>query len=146
MVLLKAVLVMFFTLISWGVDIPAHFDVTVRNSLQPLYVTKSAVRAGPSAVAGEEQKDIRREDRVCAAGGLFYPLVVETLGLWSLFSIKTSVASKTSAVSGLKFPQAFQNTMQQLSIQLWKHNSRIIHKRIQLEVQDVDSWDVPSLM
>ena len=127
---------------------PAYFDITVRNSLQPLYVTKSAVRAGAATEAGEEQKDIHHEDRVRTAGGLFYPLVVETLGLWSLFSIKTlkAIAFKASAVSGLTFHQAFQNMMQQLSIRLWKHNSRMIHKRIQLEVQDVDSWDIPSVM
>ena len=53
---------------------PAYFDVTVRNSLQPSYVTKSAVRAGAAAEAGEEQKDIRHEDRVCTAGSLFLPL------------------------------------------------------------------------
>ena len=83
-------------------------------------MTKSAVRAGAAAEAGEEQKDIRHEDRVRTAGGLFYSLVVETLGLRSLVSIKTliAIASKTSAVSGLQFHQAFQNMMQQLSIQL----------------------------
>ncbi len=104
--------------------------------------------AATAAEAREEQRDIHHDDRVCIAGGLFYPLVVETLELWSLFSIKTltAIASKTSTVSGLKFHQAFQNMMQQLSIQLWKHNSRMIHKRIQLEVQDVDSWDIPSVM
>ena len=95
-----------------------------------------------------KNKRICHEDRGYAAGGLFYPLVVETLELWSLFSIKTlkAIASKTSAVSGLKFHQVVQNVMQQLSIQLCKHNSRMIYKRIQLEVQDVDSWDVPSVM
>ena len=50
---------------------PAYFDITVRKSLQPLYVTKSAVRAGAAAKADEEQKDIRHEDRVRAADGLF---------------------------------------------------------------------------
>ena len=92
-------------------------------------MTKSAVGAAATAEAGEEQKDIRREDKVRTAGGLSYPLVVETLRLWSLFSIKTlkAIASKTSAVSSLKFHQAFQNMMQQYSIQLWKHNSRVIH-------------------
>ena len=95
-------------------------------------MTKSAERAGAAKEAVEEQKDIRYEDRVRTGGGLFYPLLVETLGLWSLFSINTlkAIASKTSAVSGLKFHQAFQNMMQKLSIQIWKHNSRMIHKRI----------------
>ena len=103
---------------------------------------------GVAAEAGEEQKDTHHEDRVHTAGGLFYHLVVETLGLWSLFSIKTlkAIASKTSAVSGLKFCQNFQNMVQQFCIQLWKHKSRMIHKRIQLEVQDVDSWDIPSVI
>ena len=59
-------------------------------------MTKAAVRAGAAAEAGEEQKDIHHENKVFAASGLFYPLVVETLGLWSLFSIKTLnvIASK----------------------------------------------------
>ena len=126
---------------------PAYFDITVRNSLQPLYVTKAAVRAGAAAEAGEEQKDTRHEANVLATGGLFYPLVLETLGFWSPFSIKTlkAIASKTSAVSGIRFHQAFQNLTQQLSVQLWKYNARMLFRRIQLEVQDIDSWDIPTV-
>ena len=60
---------------------PAYFNVTVETlCMQPLYVTKSALRAGAAAEASEEQKDIRHEDRVRTAGGLFYHLVVGTLG------------------------------------------------------------------
>ena len=49
------------------------------------------MRAGVAAEAGEEQKDICHEDKVLACGGLFYPLLVEPLGLWSLFSIKIKI-------------------------------------------------------
>ena len=66
-------------------------------------MTKSAVRAGATARADKEQRDIRNEDSARTAGGLFYPLVIETLGLLSILSIKTLkfIASKTSVVSGL---------------------------------------------
>ena len=66
---MKAALVMSVTLIFWVVGLTV--DVIVRNSLQPLYVTKASVRAG-AAEAGDEQIDIRHEDKVLAAGGLFY--------------------------------------------------------------------------
>ena len=68
---MKATLVMSITLIFWMVGLTV--DITVRNSLQPLYVTKASVRAGAGATeAGEEQKVIYHKDKVLAAGGLFY--------------------------------------------------------------------------
>ena len=98
---MKAAFVMSITLISWRVGLTV--DVTVINSLQPLYVTKASVSVGAVAEAGEEQKDIYHEDKVLAGGGLFSP-GGETLGLWSLRSIKRMkiIASKTSAVSAVR--------------------------------------------
>ena len=55
------------------------FDVTVGNSLLPTFITKAAVNAGAAAEAAEASKDIRHEAHVVAAGGSFFPLVVETL-------------------------------------------------------------------
>ena len=46
-----------------------------------------------------------------------FPLVVETLGLWSSNSLKVlrSIASKASTLSGISRGQAINNLLQQLS-------------------------------
>ena len=43
----------------------------------------SAATAGVAAGCGEIDKDSHHEASVRAAGGIFVPLVVESLGLWS---------------------------------------------------------------
>ena len=40
--------------------------------------------AGAAGEAGEIEKDSRHEEDVTASGGIFFPLVVESLGLWTL--------------------------------------------------------------
>ena len=60
---------------------PGYFDITVRNSFQHSYIVHSAHCAGAAAAAGEMEKDDRHQDNVEAAGGLFYPLVVESYGM-----------------------------------------------------------------
>ena len=44
----------------------------------------SAATVGVAAGRGEVDKDSHHEASVRAAGGIFVPLVVESLGLWSL--------------------------------------------------------------
>ena len=39
--------------------------------------------AGAAGEAGEVEKDSRHEEDVTASGGIFFPLVVESLGLWT---------------------------------------------------------------
>ena len=65
---------------------PAYFDVTVRCPLQESLLGRSAVSAGVAAAKGEEDKDAHHDELVQAAGGVFVPLVVESLGLWSAAS------------------------------------------------------------
>ena len=67
---------------------PAYFDITIRNSFQPSYVVHSAHCAG--AAAGEIEKDDRHMANVEVAGGLFYPLVVESYGMWPPIACKYS--------------------------------------------------------
>ena len=57
-----------------------YFDVTVCNPLQDSLLSQSAVVA---ALWGEVEKDACHEKAVLDAGGIFIPLAVETLGLWS---------------------------------------------------------------
>lgn len=49
-----------------------------------------------------------------AAGGTFYPLVVESLGLWTPFALKTIAILH----NGLSEKLAFKNLLQLLSITL----------------------------
>ena len=55
---------------------PAFFDVSVRNTLSPSFISQASFSAG---AAGEALKDKQHEANVVAAGGQFYPLIVETL-------------------------------------------------------------------
>ena len=67
---------------------PAYFDVTMRNPLQDSLLSQSAVTAGVAASRGEMEKDAHHEEAVLGAGGIFIPLAVESLGLWSPASSK----------------------------------------------------------
>ena len=66
---------------------PAYFDITIRNSLQSSYISLSAREAG--ALAGESEKDYRHWEAVERTGCKFFPLAVETLGVWSPNSLET---------------------------------------------------------
>ena len=116
---------------------PGFFNVTVANSLQPSFIIKAASNAG----AAEACKDFRR---VTAASGIFYPLAVETLGLWTPYSLKIlrSIASRISAMSHMKFSKSLNNLLQQLPVKLWSYNARLVLQCLNLEIEDVRSWDM----
>ena len=90
---------------------PGFFDVTVANSLQPSFIIKAASNAGAAAEAAKACKDSRHADRVTAAVGIFYPLSVKTLDLWTPYSLKIlrSIASRISAKSYVTFLKSLNN-------------------------------------
>ena len=63
---------------------------------------KSDVSAGVATTRGEVEKDAHHEATVERAGGTFFPLAVETLGLWSSASLKMlkEIAVRTTSRSG----------------------------------------------
>ena len=65
-----------------------YFDISVRNTLQQIYVVQAANRCGIAAEAREQEKDTLYLDSVSWAGAMFHPLVVETLGVWTPNSLK----------------------------------------------------------
>ena len=77
-----------------------------------------------------ESREISRQHRsvVETTGGSFFPLVVETLGLWTPFAIKTlqTIATTVSLYNGLPEKLAFKNLIEQLSVKLWAYNSRLV--------------------
>ena len=107
---------------------PAYFDLSVRNSLQPSYIIFSANTAGTAAAAGEMEKDHHHLLNVECTGSLFYPLVVETFGLWSSSSLEVlkDITRKTTITSGLTISKASTYLHERLSVCLWKYNSNMI--------------------
>ena len=88
--------------------LPAYFDLIVWNCLQPSYLVKAAGHlgaaaghSGAAAEAGEIEKDQKHDWIVLQSGGVFHPLVVETLGLWSPSSLEVLkvIASRTSFIT-----------------------------------------------
>ena len=63
---------------------PTYFDISVRSALHSGVITRSASSpAGFAALKGEMEKDARHRDLVEAAGGVFFPLVVDNFGVWT---------------------------------------------------------------
>ena len=81
-----------------------------------------------------------------AAGGCFYPLIVEMFAFWTPAGLATLgiIASKTMTKTRLSVSQAFSNLFEQLSVRLWQFNARILNDRLDLAV-DVEWWDLPNV-
>ena len=62
---------------------------------------------------------------VQAAGGVFVPLVVESLGLWSAASrpVLQDIVLRTTTRSGISRGLAYCHLLEQLSVCLWRHNA-----------------------
>ena len=118
---------------------PTFFDVSVRNSMQPSYVSKAAIKPGVAAEAGEIEKDEKHNKVVTQAGGHFYPLIVENLGHWSPSSLETLkiIASKASSMNSIPFSQTYSNLMEQLSVRLWHYNAKLLYSRLNLDFDDL---------
>ena len=119
--------------------LPTYFDLTVRNSLQPAYLIKAATCA---CAAGELEKDQRHDSLVSSTGSIFYPVVVESLGLWSPNSLQVlkTIARRTSFHNNATVSQCMCNLLQQLSCKLW-YNARMILARVDLD-SNVGPWDL----
>ena len=123
---------------------PTYFDVSVRNSLLPHFLSRASLVAGVASSAGEMDKDAKYNHNVSSAGCVFFPLVVETLGLWtdSSISLLRRIAARTTLRSGVSQGQAFHNLLQQLSVKLWSYNAKMLLRHISLlPVTESDSLD-----
>ncbi len=116
-----------------------YFDVTVRNTMQPSYVTQTAYRAGNAAAAGEREKDQRHEANVTSTGSIFHPLMCESLGLWSPHSLEVlkTIARRLSFKRNLTVSQAVRDIHEQLSMKLWLYNAQMIWHRLALDCTDM---------
>ena len=125
---------------------PTYFDISVRNTLQPGNLNHASVNAGAAAVAGEIEKDRKHTDNVEHGGGCFYPLVVETLGVWtsSSYSILRTIAARTTVRNGLTVKLATRNLIEQLSaVKCWSYNAKMLLQHFSLLPGDSPLWDAP---
>ena len=113
---------------------PTYFDISVQNSLLPQFFSGTSFVAGIASSAGEMDKDAKYDHNVSSAGCVFFPLVVETLGLWtdSSISLLRRIAAHTTLHSGISQGQAFHNLLQQLSVKLWSYNAKMLLRHISL--------------
>ena len=107
---------------------PTYFDISVRNSLLPQFLSRASLVSGIASSAGEMNKDTKYDHSVSSAGCIFFPLVVETLGLWrdSSISLLHRIAARIALRSGASQGQAFHNLLQQLSVNLWSYNAKML--------------------
>ena len=94
-----------------------------------------------AAAAGEViAKDEKHLAAVEKVGSDFIPLVVETFGVWTPFPLKTlhSIADCTTPRSGVPRKVARKNLLQQLSVQLWSNNAKMILRYWALQGSDDD--------
>ena len=67
---------------------PTYFDISVRSAVHSGVITHSAVSPGFAALRGKMEKDAQHGKLVEAAGGVFFPLVVDNFGVWTPSSIE----------------------------------------------------------
>ena len=77
---------------------------------------------------------------VTLSGGLFYPIIVETFGTWSPYSLEVikTIARKMSLVSSLSISKIVCNIHEQLSVRLWQYNAKMVLDKLHLAYSDMD--------
>ena len=102
--------------------------------LQDSLLCLSAVTAEVAVQCGEADKDYHYEAVVRAARDIFVPLVVESLGVWSPHSLGVlrNIALHTTSKSGAPSTLAFCHLLEQLSVCLWRYNSRMLLHHLSL--------------
>ena len=92
-----------------------------------------------AVAAGEEAKDNRYLDSVTNDGGDFIPLVCESFGIWSPFTLSTlfTIADCTTVKNGLSRKLARRQLLQRLSVTLWKYNAKMVLRYYALCSEDM---------
>jgi len=118
---------------------PTYFDLPVRCTTQPAFISSAASQAGvAAAAAGEEAKDDQYLDIANHSGGDFVPLVCEIFGVWTPFALSTlfTIADRSTVKNGLPWKTARRQLLQQLSATLWRYNAKMILWQHALTAED----------
>ena len=105
-----------------------YFDVSVVNTFQACSVNISFVATGEVALQGKKLKDAKHAEAVERVGGVFVPLVVETLGVWSPLSLKIlkQIVAPSTKCSALDANVAAKHLFQQHSVKPWTCNAKLL--------------------
>ena len=90
-------------------------------------------------------KTFRHADRVTAAGGIFYPLAVETVSFWTPYCLKILhfIALRISTMSHMMFSKSLiKQLITTITVKLWSYNARLVLQRLNLDIEDVRSWEM----
>ena len=118
--------------------LPAYFDVTVRNSLQPSYLVQAACYAGAAAQAGEDESLTASNDGIRNRKAYLNHLLLSLLVCGRPNSLRTlkNTARKASIHNGQTLSQTITSLHEQLAVALWWFNSRLILERLALSCKD----------
>ena len=118
---------------------PAYFNVSICCTTQPAFISCASC-TGVAAAAVEVAKVDKHLAAVEKVGSDFFPLVVETFGVWTSFALKAlqNIADRTTPHSSVPQKVAKKNLLQQLSVQLWSNNAKMILRYWALQGSDDD--------
>ena len=127
---------------------PAYFDVSVHHPLQDSLLVLSAAATGVTAERGEADKDYHYEAVVRATRGSFcsfgggVPRFV--LSTYRSLRVLRNIALHTTSKSGAPSTLAFYHFLEQLSVCLWRYNSRMLLHHLSLLPSspwwELDTW------
>ena len=125
----------------------AFFDITVGKSLLPRFIAITAIHPGQAADAGEREKNLKHDDDVLQDGSQFFPLAVDSLGLYSSQSLETLkvIAKRVAYHRKITTSQSVCQLHEQLSVCLWKFNARLVLDRLCLDCNDLTALSFISL-
>lgn len=109
------------TLIPWKQGRPAVWDFTCIDTLAPSHILSSTKNAGSAALTGEGNK-IKKYQNL-QNNFLFYPVAIETFGVWGNFALKfiKDIGRKISNIN--KDPRSTAFLIQKISIAVQRGNA-----------------------
>ena len=121
---------------------PAYFDLSVRWTTQPAFISSAASQAGVAAAAGEEAKDNHYLESVTNDGGDFIPLVCESFDVWSPFALSTlfTIVDRTTVKNGVLQKLVRRQLLQWLSVTLWKYNAKMVLRHYALCLEGTEDF------
>ena len=142
LVSLPAVLVMCFTHTFTMGTLATYFDISIRSAVHSGVIAHSAVSPGFAALRGEMEIDAWHRRLVEAAGGVFFPLVVDNFGVWTPSSIEVlrSVTHTSTVCNGLSVSTSFHHLVERLCVQLYRYNAKMILHFWSLHPHLEDNW------
>ena len=127
---------------TWKRGMPAALDVHVISPLQLQTKDKAATIQGHALKVGEQRKMAAHGEECKEAGINFIPIVVETLGGWSIEAIQTiaDIGRLQGQRLGITPGDSIRHLFQRLAISLWRGNATLWLNRLSTSPPRVDGF------